>query len=436
MEELYNRILDLSINEDDIKVLKNYLLETQRDVILSNINAVDDLIFSLSTEDNTLAIIFLLFLKSQNQENNIDVGTFYQQVTSLCASVLKSKSKILLGGLEEFIVIMKVFTELMINSKMEKNGIISLKQAIRVLQVNSEYLTPLHSDFLKLCLLSKHYKYATSILDEDIFVVSPKTNKVQPIDLLLYCYYGGMIHIGLKKYSNALDLFQIAITVPVVQLSSIMVESYKKYILLSLIKDGEIKKNIPYLGSVFQRNLENHSPQYKEISIHYCTLDVANFRQFIDGNIQVFQKDQNYGIVKQVLDSLYKRKIQIFTQSYLTLSLESIASSVDLTVEKTESIILKMIEDGDIYATINQADGMVRFEENQESYANSQMINKLNEQIQKSMFLSNKLKSIEKDVKLNSEFYIQNKISKNRQLNMPKFSNDELDDIEESLLKT
>ena len=63
-------------------------------------------------------------------------------------------------------------------------GVAPLRTAIRKLQPSSEHLTTLHADFLLLCILSKCYKAALTILDEDIFEVD------QPRDLFLYCYYG------------------------------------------------------------------------------------------------------------------------------------------------------------------------------------------------------------------------------------------------------
>ena len=37
---------------------------------------------------------------------------------------------------------------------------------------------------------------------------------VQPRDFLLYYYYGGMLYTALKDYNKALDMFQLAFTMP------------------------------------------------------------------------------------------------------------------------------------------------------------------------------------------------------------------------------
>lgn len=68
--------------------------------------------------------------------------------------------------------------------KVPIKGVSPLRTALRKLQPSTEHLTPLHSEFVLLCLLSKNYKAALSVLNDDIFEVD------QPKELFLYYYYG------------------------------------------------------------------------------------------------------------------------------------------------------------------------------------------------------------------------------------------------------
>jgi len=88
-----------------------------------------------------------------------------------------------------------------------------------------------------------------------------------------------------------------------------------------------------------------------------------------------YVSDTNLGLVKQCVESLYKRNIQRLTQTYLTLSLEDIATSASLpSARDAELRILRMIGCGEIHATINQKDGMVRFLEDSEQYNSGAML--------------------------------------------------------------
>ena len=41
-------------------------------------------------------------------------------------------------------------------------------------------------------------------------------------DFLLYCYYGGMCYVGLRKYADAAELFLHAITAPASAMSAVV----------------------------------------------------------------------------------------------------------------------------------------------------------------------------------------------------------------------
>lgn len=57
---------------------------------------------------------------------------------------------------------------------------------------------------------------------------------------LLYYYYGGMIYTAVKNYDRAQYFFRVCITTPALAVSHIMLEAFKKYILVSLILEGRV----------------------------------------------------------------------------------------------------------------------------------------------------------------------------------------------------
>lgn len=58
---------------------------------------------------------------------------------------------------------------------------------------------------------------------------------------LLYYYYGGMIYTAVKNFERALYFYEIVITTPAMTVSHIMLEAYKKYILVSLLINGKVR---------------------------------------------------------------------------------------------------------------------------------------------------------------------------------------------------
>ncbi|KAF4385785.1 hypothetical protein F8388_010341 [Cannabis sativa] len=273
-------------------------------------------------------------------------------------------------------------------------GVAPMLTAIRKLQVSSEYLTTLHPEFLLLCLQAKSYKTGLSVLHDDISEVD------QPRDLFLYCYYGGMICIGQKHFRKALELLHNVVTAPMSTVNAIAVEAYKKYILVFLILHGHFSTNLPkYTSSVAQRNLKNFCSPYIELANSYGTGKITELEAYVQANREKFESDNNLGLVNQVVSSMYKRNIQRLTQTYLTLSLQDIANTVQLnSAKEAEMHVLQMIQDGEIFATINQKDGMVRFHEDPEQYKSCEMIEHIDSSIQRIMMLSRKLTAMDEHI--------------------------------------
>ncbi|XP_068334721.1 COP9 signalosome complex subunit 3-like [Pyrus communis] len=295
---------------------------------------------------------------------------------------------------DKFISVCKRFKDHVMLLEAPLRGVAPMLTAIQKIQTSSEHLTSLHPELLLLCLLSKSYKVGYSVLDDDIFEVD------QPRDLFLYCYYGGMICIGQKRFRKALELLHNVVTSPMTSFNAIAVEAYKKHILVSLIHNWNFCTSLPkYTSSVCQRNLKNYCQPYIELAHCYVSGKIVHLEAMVDRHREKYENDNNLGLVKQVLSSQYKRNIQRLTQTYLTLSLQDIANSVQLnSAKEAEMHVLQMIEDGQIFATINQKDGMVRFLEDPEQYKTCHMIEHIDSSIQRIMALSRKLTAIDENI--------------------------------------
>ncbi|KRK05368.1 uncharacterized protein Dyak_GE28277 [Drosophila yakuba] len=117
--------------------------------------------------------------------------------------------------------------------------------------------------------------------------------------------------------------------------------------------------------------MANH---YHDLVNVYANSSSEELRIIILKYSEAFTRDNNMGLAKQVATSLYKRNIQRLTKTFLTLSLSDVASRVQLSsAVEAERYILNMIKSGEIYASINQKDGMVLFKDNPEKYNSPEM---------------------------------------------------------------
>lgn len=244
------------------------------------------------------------------------------------------------------------FTNLLVKRKLNTiQGIQVLTLAIEKIQLTPCQLTPLHADLCQLSLCAKLFKPALRFLDIDVATIASGDENQDTTTkyFLLYYYYGGMIYTAVKNYERALYYFEVAISTPAMAMSHIMLESYKKHILVSLILNGKQVSAPKYSSQVIGRFMKPLSQPYQEISNIFTSNNSPELlRTAITKHQETFNRDNNMGLVKQVLSTLYKKKIQRLTKTFLTLSLTDVASRASLAgPDEAEKYILGMVSDGE-----------------------------------------------------------------------------------------
>ncbi|AQK78401.1 COP9 signalosome complex subunit 3 [Zea mays] len=233
LEALVAHIQGLSGSPEELAHLHSLLKQADGEPLRAHAAALVPFLAHLSPETHSLGYIYLLDACAASASNLSDFGGGDFLVTIAGFLTACSADQIRLAP-DKFLHVCKVLKDQVMQLNMPIRGIAPLRAAVRKIQSSPEQLTPVHADYLLLCLLAKQYKAGLSVLEDDIFEVD------QPKDLFLYCYYGGMIYIGLKKFPKALELLHNAVTAPMSTLNAIAVEAYKKYILVSLIVNGQV----------------------------------------------------------------------------------------------------------------------------------------------------------------------------------------------------
>ncbi|XP_072021540.1 COP9 signalosome complex subunit 3-like isoform X2 [Amphiura filiformis] len=296
-------------------------------------------------------------------------------------------------------------TRALIQKKQYIRGVDILHKAITKIQMHTAQLTSIHADLCQLSLLSKCMKPALQFLDVDITEISKEGGHYEATHFLCYYYYGGMIYAALKNWGRAVYFFEVAITTPSMAVSHIMLEAYKKFILVSLIHHGKVINVPKYTSQVVNRFIKPLSQAYHELSTAYGTNNPTELRNSIQKNSEIFTRDQNMGLVKQVISSLFRKNIQRLTKTFLTLSLSDIARRVHIaTAKEAELYVLSMIDEGEIHATINKKDGMVSFHDNPEKYDNPSLLRQLEDEMRKCISLDDKLRQMEQEISVNPTF--------------------------------
>lgn len=203
-------------------------------------------------------------------------------------------------------------------------GVRILAQAVDKIRLFDSQLTSVHADLCQLSLCAKIFNPVLNFLEVDItsiFITEDSNHDAKYF--LLYYYYGGMIYSSLKNYERALYFFEVAVSTPALAMSHIMLESYKKYILVSLILHGKVStiaaifeliilksmlivrslQVIPipkYSSPIINRFMKPLSRPYYELSTAYETSQSEEIRNVTFRYRDIFVRDTNLGLVKQV----------------------------------------------------------------------------------------------------------------------------------------
>ena len=269
---------------------------------------------------------------------------------------------------QRFYFVANSFANALSRLNMPLQGVLPLRNALSVARGDDYTLTPIHADFLQLCILSRNYNAALPVVKSTILSIV-KSKQFGHSYYLRFHYYGGIVFLAQRDYESAFHFFDRVVSARAIVLSAIMFEAYKKYILTALLVDGKVPSA---KNSMVLRHLKALTQPYQEFATAYSTKSVEDINKCLESNGEHFLKDKNFGLVKRCINALYNNNIRAFTKTYLTLSMTGIAQGVKIEKnEEVEQRLLRMIEKGEIYASVNQKDGIVSFSEDPEKFDTS-----------------------------------------------------------------
>lgn len=99
-----------------------------------------------------------------------------------------------------------------------------------------------------------------------------------------------------------------------------------------------------YASQVVSRFIKPLSQPYHDLAAAFAMDNNSNLNTVVNKHADVYTRDHNMGLVKQVASVLYKKNIQRLTKTFLTLSLGDVASRVGLpSPADAEKYILHMV---------------------------------------------------------------------------------------------
>jgi len=299
---------------------------------------------------------------------------------------------------KRFSIICKRFVETCREIGQPMRAVKPLKMAINKVAPEN-HLTPQHAQFARACISAKCYKTALSVLDKFVYLIDPKLSGIKSEDTRLYYYYGGICYIALKQWEKALEFLETVISAPAIMTSAIMVEAYRKFILVSLIHRGEIGNLPKYTNQTVIRVLKQICAPYEELAIAFSTRSSEDLGKAIENNCEPFFKDNNLGLVGQVRAALIDQNIKRLTFTYSTITSAGLLENAGIVEQKDAELkILKMVETRGFSVKIHQKEKYILFENAGEGFNTDSTVNHLRTHIHDIITLHKQIAAIDRTI--------------------------------------
>jgi COP9 signalosome complex subunit 3 len=203
-------------------------------------------------------------------------------------------------------------------------------------------------------------RYLCSETDSSAIYLNPDfglTQKLSSRDYLEYHLYGAMIYMGLKQWENAMSFLEIVLLAPTSTATSvIMVEAYKKWVLVGLLMNGRAPSLPHGANNNVLRNIRALARPYDCLVEAFASSSLVRVKGDLEEGQSFWLNDCNFGLVLQVYDAFRKFSVLRLANIYAALPLTEVArrTSPDASdLVETASYVASLIASGDLKASLN-----------------------------------------------------------------------------------
>ncbi|KAH7356587.1 hypothetical protein BKA65DRAFT_495016 [Rhexocercosporidium sp. MPI-PUGE-AT-0058] len=373
--------------KEQIEVMKK-IGETK---LLQHTSGGENMLEVINPAFNTVPYAFCLVANiqatSKNNSKGVDMDTLWGKMTEFLG-VFDTRQIRYLG--DELSYIIRSVAEFARSSRQPHLAVVPIRNAILRLDPSGSMLTTNHTILARLTMDSRSYQDAVPVLKKFILYVpgnsalpKPKylcdmtlspaafitianklNSKLKYQDILEYFLYSGMVHIALMDWENALHCLESAVTYPTKDQSpsKIMVDAYKKWILVGLLKEGRLLPLPRSTSAGPSKNYHTLAKPYETLAQIFESGTASRLKSEVDVAATWWRNDGNTGLVYQVLRAFQRFQIRDLAKVYSKISipeLVGLTTSAETgyklpTPQAGESLVQTMIQRGDLQATLSR----------------------------------------------------------------------------------
>lgn len=269
-------------------------------------------------------------------------------------------------------------------------------------------------EFLQCCILASQYRYALHNM--------PSLNKEKDaMEYLRFHYLKGVIYYGNDLLQDALKEFNTVLQTPAMEISQVMISTWKKLVLVKCTLDQKDVLKLPNgVSQAVSRyfkgysNLESSVEVYKSLGEKFPKMDMNQLDKFLHDHSNELQADGNWGMSQRLASVLEKRVVHTTEHVYNCIPIERLAMKLHMNRDECVEYLTQVTmhqkrqmrsasDDTFVQFTVDDEEGVVYFDSNDKDHG-------LENNIQECMELVKKVKEL--DVKLASSNKYQMNVMK------------------------
>lgn len=189
------------------------------------------------------------------------------------------------------------------------------------------------------------------------------TGKLKYLEILEYFLYSGMVFIGMRNWEIALQCLESAVTYPAKEgsVSKVMVDAYKKWILVGLLLEGKLLPLPKTTSSSAAKCYHVMAKPYETFAQIFENGTASRLKAEAEAATGIWSDDHNAGLVLHVLAAYQKFQIRGLANIYSKISIPEIVSHTTSaetgnklpSPQAAEPLIRNMITSGELHATMS-----------------------------------------------------------------------------------
>ncbi|KAG6017583.1 hypothetical protein E4U41_004177 [Claviceps citrina] len=190
------------------------------------------------------------------------------------------------------------------------------------------------------------------------------TDHITTAVVLEYNFVRGLMYTSRREWTKAKDAFEQVISHPVRDrgVSKIMVDSYKRWVLVALLGQGKASAAPSYTSATAHSSYKVTGKAYDDVASAFMSIETESLKSRIQDNASLWEEDGTTSLVQELLSSYQKWEIMRLQKVYERAEIAMIRevtmnAETGKTLEDDDAVVAlirQMIQDGMLHGVLEQ----------------------------------------------------------------------------------